>query len=166
MFEFSVDKHLFSLYNANIEQMFRTYGRTERMKKVKSMRKHRNLQEMSDRELRHYGRVLRLRRERRRKIVTAFFTVFATICMIMVCVISYSTIRSNASSGFKYYTQVTVEAGENLWDIAEEYIDYDYYKDKNSYISEVRSINHLDTDGNIVAGQSLILPYYSAEFVY
>lgn len=143
--------------------MFQTYERFER---VKDMRNHRNLQEMSDRELRHYGRVLRLRRERRRKAVMAFLTVFVTICMIMVCAISYDSIRSNASSGFKYYTQVTVEAGENLWDIAEKYIDYDFYKDKNSYISEVRSINHLDADGNIVAGQNLIFPYYSTEFVY
>ena len=143
--------------------MFRTYERIER---VKSMGKHINIQEMNDRELRHYGRVLRLRRERRRKAVTALITVLATVCIIMICAISYDSIRSNASSGFKYYTQVTVEAGENLWDIAEEYIDYDYYKDKNSYISEVRSINHLDTVGNIDAGQSLILPYYSAEFVY
>lgn len=128
--------------------------------------KRRNLQEMSDRELRYYGRVLRLRRERRRKAVAVFLTVFATVCMIMICAISYDTIRSNASSGFKYYKQVTVEAGDSLWDIAEEYIDYDYYKDKNSYIAEVRNINHLDADGSIMAGQSLILPYYSAEFVY
>lgn len=147
----------------HIEQMFRTYGRIER---IKSMRNHRNLREMSDRELRHYGRVLRLRRERRKKAVTAFLAAFATVCMIMVCAISYDTIKSKASGGFKYYTQVTVEAGENLWDIAEEYIDYNFYEDKSSYIAEVRSINHLDSDGNITAGQNLILPYYSAEFVY
>lgn len=121
---------------------------------------------MNDRELRQLGRALRLRKERRRKTVTVFLTLFATVCMIMICAISYGSIRSNASSGFKYYTQVTVEAGENLWDIAEEYIDYDFYKDKNSYIAEVRSINHLDADGRVTAGQSLILPYYSAEFVY
>lgn len=133
---------------------------------MKDMRNHRNLQKMSDRELRHYGRVLRLRRERRRKMAAAFLTVFATICMIMICAVSYGTIKSNASSGFKYYTQVTVEAGENLWDIADEYIDYGFYRDKDSYIAEVRSINHLDTAGDIVAGQQLILPYYSSEFVY
>lgn len=130
------------------------------------MGKHRNLQEMSDRELRHYGRVLRLRKERRRKAVTALLAVFAAICMVVVCAASYGTIRSSASSGFKYYTMVTVEPGENLWDIAEDYIDYDFYKDKNSYISEVRSINHLDAEGGVTAGQSLILPYYSTEFVY
>ncbi|MCM1056465.1 MAG: LysM peptidoglycan-binding domain-containing protein [Firmicutes bacterium] len=130
------------------------------------MRGYRNIQKMSDRELKSYGRVLRLRRERRRKAAVAFLALFATICMIMICAISYNTIRSNASSGFKYYTLVTVEAGESLWDIAEEYIDYNAYKDKNSYIAEVRSINHLDADGSIAAGQDLILPYYSAEFIY
>lgn len=121
---------------------------------------------MSDRELRHYGRVLRLRRERRRKAATAFLAVFAAICMIVVCAVSYNAVRSNASSGFKYYTQITVEPGENLWDIAEDYIDYNFYEDKRSYISEVRSINHLDAAGCLTAGQSLILPYYSAEFIY
>lgn len=143
--------------------MFRT---CERIERVKAMGKHRNLQEMSDRELRQYGRVIRLRRERRRKAAAAVLTVFATVCIIMICAISYSTIRSKASNGFKYYTQVTVESGESLWELAEAYIDYEFYKDKDSYIAEIRRINHLDGDGSLVAGQRLILPYYSADFVY
>lgn len=130
------------------------------------MRKQENLWELSDRELKHYGRVLRLRRERRRKAAKGFLAVLATVCMIAICAIGYGTIRSDASSGYKYYTKITVEAGESLWDIAEEYIDYDYYKDRNDYISEVKSINHLNAEGSILADQSLILPYYSAEFVY
>lgn len=130
------------------------------------MRKPDNLRELNDMELKHYGRVLRLRRERRRKAATGFIVVLATVCLITICAISYGTIRSDASSGFKYYTKITVEAGANLWDIAEEYIDYDYYKDRNDYISEVKSINHLNAEGSILADQSLILPYYSAEFVY
>lgn len=140
-------------------------------REMKSMKKHNgrnltNIQEMSDRELKHYGRCLRLRRERRRKAAAVFLTVIATICVVLICVISYGTIKSNANSGFKYYKQVTVEAGESLWDIAGEYADGDYYKDRNSYITEVQRINHLDADGRLVAGQSLIIPYYSAEFVY
>lgn len=130
------------------------------------MRKQKNLRKMSDRELKRYERVLRLRRERREKAVMGFFAVLATVCMITICAVSYGSIRSDASSGFKYYTSVTVEAGESLWDIAEEYIDYDYYKDRNDYITEVKNINHLDAQGSILAGQSLILPYYSVEFVY
>lgn len=157
---------MFLFYNAVIEQMFRTYGRQNGIERVKAMGKHRNLQDMSDRELRQYGRALRLRRERRRKAAAAFLTALATVCIIVICVISYSTIRSNASSGFKYYTQVTVEAGENLWELAEAYIDYNFYKDKNSYIAEVRRINHLDAEGSVTAGQRLILPYYSADYIY
>lgn len=124
-----------------------------------------DIRKMSDRELKHYGRALRLRRERRRKAVTAFLTVFATICMVLICVFSYGTIKSNASSGFKYYKQVTVEAGESLWELAGEYADSDYYKDRSSYIAEIKRINHLDADGSVTAGQSLIIPYYSAEFI-
>ncbi len=130
------------------------------------MRNQREIHGLSERELRHLGRALRLRRERRRKAVGISLTLLATICMIVICVVSYGTIRSNANSGFKYYTRVTVEAGECLWDIAEKYIDYHFYEDKNSYIAEVRNINHLDPDADIIAGQDLIVPYYSAEFVY
>lgn len=121
---------------------------------------------MNDRELRSYRRALRLRRERRRKAAVLAISGFAAFCIIMVFSLSYGALRSNASSGFKYYTSITVEAGENLWDIADEYIDYNVYRDKNSYISEVRSINHLDENGTIAAGQILVVPYYSTEFVY
>lgn len=79
---------------------------------------------------------------------------------------SYGALKSNASSGFKYYTSVTVAAGETLWELADSYVDYDYYKSKNSYIAEVQQINHLDEQGSIAAGQVLILPYYSSEYVY
>lgn len=125
-----------------------------------------NIQEMSDRELRHYRRALRLRKECRRKAAMVFLTVFATVCIVLICVISYGALRSSASSGFKYYKQITVKEGESLWEIAGEYADGDYYKDRNSYIAEVLRINHLDTDGRLVTGQSLIIPYYSAEFRY
>lgn len=125
-----------------------------------------NIYGMTERELRRYKRVLRLRRERRRKCLTALGSVLAVIVMVLVCTISYDSIESKANTGYKYYTSVTVGAGETLWKIADNYIDYDYYKDKSSYISEVCSINHLDDEGSITAGEMLILPYYSSEFVY
>lgn len=92
--------------------------------------------------------------------------VLATACMIFICAVSYRSIRTNASSGFKYYTSVTVENGETLWDIADEYVDYNYYKNKNSYITEVQRINHLDENCCLVAGQTIILPYYSSQYIY
>jgi len=88
-------------------------------------------------------------------------TMIATVCVIIFCAVSYQGIRSLASSGeeqvkFKYYTQV---------DLSEDYIDYEEYKDKKEYIDEVQSINHLAEEDSICAGQTLIVPYYSYEFV-
>lgn len=123
-----------------------------------------NLQNMDDQALKNYRRVLRLRMERMRKLKLAFLTVFVSVSMILICSLSYRTIKTNANSGFKYYTSITVEEGESLWDLADSYIDYDYYKNKNSYIAEVSHINHLDESGSITAGQILIFPYYSGEY--
>ncbi len=125
------------------------------------------VEEMSERELKRYGRALRLRRERRRRIFTFSAAVFTAFFLLLACAASYGSIRSSASSGFKYYTSVTVEAGETLWGLADRYIDYEYYSDRNSYMDEVRSINHLDGDDSaLTAGQILILPYYSSDFFY
>ena len=47
---------------------------------------------------------------------------------------------------YKYYKSVSVAYGDSLWDIAKENISYDHYKDINTYLDEVRSINHLSDD--------------------
>ena len=130
------------------------------------MRVQKSVYRMTDRELRLYKRQLRKKQQIRRRI----FTMIATICMIVFCAVSYHGIRSLASSGddqlkFKYYTQVTVAYGETLWDLSDDYIDYEEYKDKTEYIEEVQSINHLVEEDTIRAGQTLIVPYYSYDFV-
>lgn len=130
------------------------------------MREQKRVYDMTDRELRAYKRRLRRQREIRRKIMT----IVMTLSLILVCAISFHTLQTNASAGndqlnFKYYANITVQYGETLWDIADAYIDYDEYKDKNAYIAEVQSINHLNEDV-IIAGQHLIVPYYSEEFVH
>lgn len=129
------------------------------------MREQRNMYEMNERELRRYARAMRLRRERARKCLTAMIAVCATVCMILICSMSYRAISTSANDGFKYYTGVTVEVGESLWDLAEEYMDSSHYSSRESYIAEVCSINHLADENAIIAGQLLILPYYSQEYV-
>lgn len=129
------------------------------------MRTQRKLYKMNERELRKYVRAIRLRRERARKCLTAMIAVCATVCMILICSVSYKALSSNANDGFKYYTGVTVEVGESLWDLAEEYMDSVHYSNRESYIAEVCSINHLADENAITVGQLLILPYYSQEYV-
>ena len=123
-----------------------------------------SLYDVNEREQRKYARVLRLRRERRRKCLTMAVVAFAAFCMVLICTISYSSINSNANDGFKYYTSITAESGESLWDIADDYMD-GHYDSKENYIAEVRSINHLGEDETIIAGRTLIVPYYSSEYV-
>ena len=118
------------------------------------MRVQKSVYYMTDRELRIYKRQLRRRRQLQRRIVT----MLATICVIAFCAVSYQL-------KFKYYTQVTVAYGETLWDLSDDYIDYDEYKNKKEYIAEVQSINHLTEEDSIRAGQTLIVPYYSYDFV-
>lgn len=117
------------------------------------------------REQKRYERIRRLRRERRRKCLTVSLTAFATFCLVMICAVSYRTIHSNAGDGFKYYTSVVVEPGDSVWEIADQYMDDVHYDSKESYIFEVRSINHLDEACSVTSGQMLIVPYYSAEYV-
>lgn len=117
-----------------------------------------------DRELRHRKRVQCLRRERMRKCLAGSITLAVIVCMILVCAAAYGSIRVQANTGFKYYTCITVEEGETFWSIASRYIDPDHYEDIGSYIAEVENINHLDAGETLLAGQRLIVPYYSPEY--
>ena len=64
---------------------------------------------------------------------------------------------------FKYYTKITVEAGETLTDIAHKYYSEDF-ESIEEYMNEVCSINHLKDSERLYAGTDIIVPYYSAEY--
>ncbi len=129
------------------------------------MKKQENIYKMTDREFRSYKRTLRIRRERRQRIYFFILSLFALFCIVFFGAIALHSVRSSASNGFKYYTSVTVEEGDRLWNLVDDYIDYGHYKNKDSYIQEVRTINHLDKDCRITAGQCLIIPYYSDSYL-
>ena len=168
---FHVDKRKYVRYNT-----YRTNVREQTLRQVIvhavgmgteiGMREQKNIYEMTDRELRAYKRKLRRQRERRAKIVS----MLAALCLIIACVISYHSLTSSAKSSsdevsLKYYTGVIVQNGDSLWSIADKYIDYQQYRDKAAYIEEVCSINNLSDESDIRAGQRLVVPYYSSEFV-
>ncbi len=130
------------------------------------MKVQKSVYEMTDRELKIYRRRLIRQIGLRRRMML----LLITCCFILIGTISYNSIKSSANTGdeqisFKYYDNIMVTYGEHLWEIADRYIDYNHYKDKAEYIEEVKHINHLDAEGNIKAGQRLMVPYYSYEFV-
>lgn len=130
------------------------------------MRVQKRAYSMTDRELRAYKRL----RRRRRQILNRLLVAALSLCIISGGALSYRALHSSADTGaeetrFKYYTNVSVAYGETLWKLAEEYMDEEMYQDKNAYISEVVSINHLENSDSLKEGQCLIVPYYSTDFV-
>ena len=120
---------------------------------------------MTERELRNYKRKLRRQKEIRRKI----FLTILSVCIILTCVLSYGALVSNASAEddgifYKYFTSIEVESGDTLWTIAEEYKDENFYESTKEYVEEVIRMNNLSST-QITAGQFIIIPYYSTEFV-
>ena len=108
---------------------------------------------------------LRRRRQLRHNIMKFVLTVMLISCL-SVCFFSFKAkAQSNdAEISYKYYKSISVSAGDTIWDYAAEYADEEYYDSYESYINEVIRINALSND-SIRAGQSIIIPYYSNEFV-
>lgn len=111
-----------------------------------------------------YKKKFKRQRELQRKILL----VILTVALLINGMILYHTIQSYANTdlenvSFKYYSSIMVNYGDSLWSIADTYCD-EHYESKADYIAEVVHINHL-LDDKITAGQYLIIPYYSDEFI-
>ena len=110
----------------------------------------------------------RLRRERiirRQRMILVM--VLGMILGLVVLFASSMVLQAKSDSSdidYKYYTSVEVHSGDTLWGFAQQYREPDHYKNMESYISEVRAINHMAEDEDVIAGTNIILPYYSPEF--
>lgn len=118
-----------------------------------------------ERDLRNHQRKLRRQKEIRRVFILAGIAVV----LVLVFTLSYHALLSQANTelgdvSYKYFTSVQIEPGDTLWTLADRYADKEHYVSQDQYIVEVMSMNHLD-DENIYAGNYLILPYYSADFI-
>ncbi len=108
------------------------------------------------------NRKKRIKIVRRQRILLAF----AIIAVVFISVFLVMSLESRADTGdvrFKYYTSRTLSAGDSLYDIARKNCT-DEYKDIDTYINEVCSINHIADKDAVLAGRSIIVPYYSCEY--
>ena len=101
-----------------------------------------------------------LNRHRRIVFITKLcICIFAAVVVFGSLVVKAST--PQAQDAYKYYTDVKVDRGMTLTDIAKEYMTEEY-ETANEYINEVRRINSICED-EIYYGQKLMVPYYSSE---
>lgn len=92
-----------------------------------------------------------------------------TVCLVLTLGMLFGGILAkarNASAAdtvyYKYYTNVEVQPGDTLWELAGMYMG-EHYESRDAYIEEVKELNRL-TSSQIISGRSLILPYYSTEY--
>ena len=104
-------------------------------------------------------------RKRRLRIVRNRRIALGLIIAVIVFTTSFiaAVLMSRASSddvSVKYYTQITVQRGDTLSGLAARYMSDDF-NSTLSYINEVRSINHMSEDEELIAGTSVVVPYYT-----
>lgn len=110
------------------------------------------------------------KRERIRRTKQIFERVLLTICIIALLAIGSSAILTKATTTeeakdvyYKYYTQIEIQAGDSLWDIAGEYMEHGPYESRKDYMNEVVELNQLSST-TIIQGQHLVVPYYEATY--
>lgn len=120
---------------------------------------------MNDRDLRNYRR----KRRRQREIRRIFILTGMAIVLVLGLALSYRALLSHANTeidniSYKYFTSIQIEPGDTLWSLADRYADREHYASRDQYITEVMTMNHMSGE-ELSAGDYLILPYYSPEFI-
>ena len=95
------------------------------------------------------------------KFILALMVVAAAVCIILF---SNRSITSAGETGeavqlTKYYKTITIEKGDTLWSIADEYKSSDY-RTTQDYVKELREMNGLHSD-QITSGQKLVVAYFA-----
>lgn len=107
------------------------------------------------------------RRAQMRKVRNMqIFVVTVILCILAVSLTSFVSRAASKDNVtyFKYYSNIEVNAGDTLVDIAAMYADHIHYESIQEYIDEVVYMNHLADADSIHAGTHIIVPYYSDEF--
>ena len=101
----------------------------------------------------------RLRLTKRGRVVLTSLAALPVVAGVMVLALNGGGATATGSSGAEL-EEITVQAGQSLWSLAE---DLAPGVDPRDVISDIQSVNRLET-GTIRAGQVLMLPAeYTAE---
>lgn len=95
-------------------------------------------------------------------IINPVTLLLAAIAIIMTFSFGIRTVNASDKDDktmYKYFTSITVQSDDTLWDIATR---YSYNEKPKNYVSNIMSINNM-TDETIYSGQDIVIYYYSDE---
>lgn len=115
---------------------------------------------MTVQERKERARIKRRRQVAKRRMILLLAALFVITVGSIVCGSIFSSAKDPATDipQYKYYKSITIEQGDSLWSIAEEYCT-DSYEDTQDYIDELKELNGL-TSETIHEGQHLVVTYY------
>ena len=118
---------------------------------------------MTVQERKERAMIIKKKRLAKRRMILLLAALFVITVGSIVCGSIFSSAKDPATDipQHKYYKSITIEEGESLWSIAQEY-HTDAYKDIQEYIDELIQLNGL-TSKTIHEGQHLVVAYYDTE---
>lgn len=96
------------------------------------------------------------------KVFTSFMSILSAVVLIAGVVFTdgfMSLAQDELTDSEKYYKSITIEQGDTLWDIAEEYMTDDY-DSIDEYVSALKHMNNMSGD-KILAGDTLLVVYHA-----
>lgn len=113
-------------------------------------------------------RILKNRIRRQQQLKRNIRTVVFFVVLVITLSMGFFTFGARAQDKdefilYRYYTNIEVQYGETLTDIASAYYCPEKYKDCRDYMDDIMIVNGLYCE-DISAGSYLIIPYYSSEF--
>jgi len=87
------------------------------------------------------------------------FTLFLTIAIIMTISAAGTVIGANQAESLTkpVYSEITIQAGDTLWELAKEFGPAD--QDVREVVYEICKINGISAEG-IYPGQTILIPQY------
>ena len=92
--------------------------------------------------------------------ISIILAIGVSICFMAFGTSTQAHSKSQADT-YKYYSEICIEQGDTLWDIAKKCSEGSGHSVKET-VNEIIKINSLDSD-MILEGQYLIVPVYSDE---
>lgn len=117
---------------------------------------------MTEREYRAY-KLQRRRSAMMKKVIFRFVSALVLVIAITVgCKFASSKAAANNEiNECKFYKTVNLSYDQTLLDVATENFDNEHYSSVDSYLNEIKSINHITDDTAIMGGKLLYIPYYA-----